>query len=104
MIYLLRRHYEKTQCAPSSSIGLGFVLALFSAASHLFHAARHGSEPFGAARFSCHPRQPHSQDLSEIGSTDGIVVMGLHYRSDRIVPILLTGNPGWNTIVLSAIV
>jgi hypothetical protein len=72
------------------TIGLGCVLALCSAAlTYSTPPAIEGN--FGAtAFFIMQPTStPPSQDLSEIGSTDGIVTMGILIALIVIVPIFL---------------
>lgn len=45
---------------------------------------------FGAALFSIQPTStPQPADLSEVGSTDGIVIMGILIALIILVPILL---------------
>lgn len=75
---------------PIIAIGLGLVLALFSAAlSNSAPPALEGN--LGAAAFfMLQPTStPQPKDLSEIGSTDGIVIMGILIALIIIVPILL---------------
>jgi hypothetical protein len=74
---------------PIITIGLGLVLALFSAA--LTYSAPPASEGnLAAAGIFFQPTStPQPQDLSEIGSTDGIIVMGLIIALIIIIPILL---------------
>jgi hypothetical protein len=75
---------------PIITVGLGSLLALFSAAiSYSTPPAMEGA--FGAATFLVlQPTStPKPKDLSEIGSTDGIVVMGILIALIIIVPILL---------------
>ena len=74
---------------PFITIGLGCVLALFSAAlTYSAPPAMQGD--FAAAFFSIQPTStPPPKDLSEIGSTDGIVIMGILIALITIVPILL---------------
>jgi hypothetical protein len=63
---------------PLITIGLGCILALFSA------ALTYSAPPAMQATST-----PPPQDLSEIGSTDGIVFMGILIAFIIIVPILL---------------
>jgi hypothetical protein len=79
----------KRTIRPLITIILGFVLALSSAAlTYSTPPALEG--PFGGAAFFMHsPSIPPPQDLTEIGSTDGIVIMGFVIASIIIVPILL---------------
>ena len=74
---------------PILTIGLGCVLALFSAAlSYSAPPAMQGD--LAAAFFSVQATTtPPPQDLSEIGSTDGIVIMGVLIALIIIVPLLL---------------
>ena len=74
---------------PIITIGLGFVLALFSAAlTYSIPPAMEGD--FGAAAFFMQSTStPPPPDLSEIGSTDGIVVMGFLISLIIIIPILI---------------
>ena len=72
------------------TVGLGSLLALFSAAiTYSTPPAMAGA--FGAAAFLVlQPTStPKPKDLSEIGSTDGIVVMGILIALIIIIPILL---------------
>ena len=75
---------------PIITIGLGFILALFSAAlTYSSPPAMEGTFG-GAAAFFLQPTStPQPKDLSEIGSTDGIVIMGILIALIVIVPILL---------------
>lgn len=74
---------------PIVTIGLGLVLALFSAAlTYVAPPATQGN--LSAAAFFFQPtKTPQPEGLSEIGSTDGIVVMGVVIALIIIVPILL---------------
>ena len=75
---------------PIITVGLGSLLALFSAAiSYSTPPAMEGA--FGAAAFLVlQPTStPKPKDLSEIGSTDGIVFMGIIIALIIIIPILL---------------
>lgn len=73
---------------PLITIILGFVLALSSAAlTYSTPPALEGT--FGGGAFFMQSSLPPPQDLTEIGSTDGIVVMGFVIASIIIVPILL---------------
>ena len=70
------------------TITLGFVLALTSAAlSYSTPPAMQGT--FGGAFFMQSTTTPPPQDLSEIGSTDGIVFMSFVIVLIIITPILL---------------
>ena len=69
---------------PLITIGIGLLLALFSTAL----PAADG--PFSAAALFMQATAPPVQkDLSEIGSTDGIVIMGFVIALIIITPILL---------------
>jgi energy-coupling factor transporter transmembrane protein EcfT len=75
---------------PIITLGIGLLLALFSAAlTYSTPPAMDGR--FGAgAFFITQPASPPQQkDLSEIGSTDGIVIMGFLIVLIIIIPILL---------------
>jgi FtsH-binding integral membrane protein len=82
----------KRYMRPIITIGLGFSLALFSAAlTYTTPPAMQGT--FGGATTffmqSTSTPLPQDQDLSEIGSTDGIVLMGLLIALIVIIPILV---------------
>ena len=79
----------KSYLRPIITITLGLILALFSAA--LTYSTPPGVEgDFGAAAFFMQPTStPPSQGRSEIGSTDGIVTMGILIALIVIIPILL---------------
>ena len=73
---------------PFITVGLGLVLALFSAAL-TYSAPPNTQGDLSAAAFFLQPTEtPNPQDLSEIGSTDGIVIMGLVIALIIIIPIL----------------
>ena len=74
---------------PIITLGLGFILALFSAAlTYSIPPAMEGD--FGTAAFFMQSTStPPPPDLSEIGSTDGIVVMGFLIALIIIIPILV---------------
>ena len=75
---------------PIITIGLGFLLALISAAlTYSTPPAMEGT--LGAtAFFVMQPTStPQPNDLSEIGSTDGIIIMGIVITLIVIVPIIL---------------
>jgi FtsH-binding integral membrane protein len=77
---------------PIVTIGLGLVLALFSAALTYSSAppAIEGTVSATAVFLQSTPTiTPTPQDLSEIGSTDGIIVMGIIISLIIIIPILL---------------
>ena len=74
---------------PIITVGLGIVLALFSAAL-TYSAPPVIQGNLGTAALFVQPtRTPQPQDLSEIGSTDGIIIMGLVIALIIIIPILL---------------
>lgn len=75
---------------PMITLGLGMLLALFSAAlTYAIPPVAEGDFSAGAF-FALQPTStPAPQDLSEIGSTDGIVTMGFVITLIVIVPILL---------------
>lgn len=73
---------------PIITVGLGLVLALFSAAL-TYTAPSQVQGDLAAAEFFIQPTTtPEPEDLSEIGSTDGIIVMGLLIALIIVVPIL----------------
>jgi hypothetical protein len=78
---------------PIVSIGLGLVLALFSAALNYSYSVSPAIEGtvLATAFFlqSTPTTTPQPQDLSEIGSTDGIIAMGIIISLIIIIPILL---------------
>jgi hypothetical protein len=75
---------------PIITVGLGSLLALFSAAIN-YSTPPAMENAFGAAAFLVlQPTStPKPKDLSEIGSTDGIVVMGILIALIIVIPILL---------------
>jgi hypothetical protein len=74
---------------PILTIGLGLSLALLSAAlTYATPPAMEGTFG-GSAFFMQTTATPPGQDLSEVGSTDGIVIMGVLIALIIIVPILL---------------
>ena len=75
---------------PLITVGLGCILALFSAAlTYSTPPALEGA--FGAPAFliTQPTSTPKPKDLSEIGSTDGIVLMGFLIALIIIVPVIL---------------
>ena len=74
---------------PIITMGLGLVLALFSAA--LTYSAPPATQgDLAAAAFFLQPTTtPQPRGLSEIGSTDGIIVLGFIIALIIIIPILL---------------
>ena len=74
---------------PFITIGLGLVLALCSAALN-YSAPPAVEADFPAASFFLQTTPtPKPEDLSVIGSTDGIIIMGFVISIIIIVPILL---------------
>ena len=70
-------------------IGLGLLLALFSAAL-TFSVPTSTPASFGSAALFLQPTEtPQPEGLSVIGSTDGIIAMGFVIALIIIVPILL---------------
>jgi hypothetical protein len=76
---------------PILTIGLGLVLALFSAALTYSYSAPPVIERnlSTATVFPQSTTTPQPEDASEIGSTDGIIVMGIIISLIIIIPILL---------------
>lgn len=74
---------------PFITIGLGLILALLSAAL-TYSAPTSTPANFASGAFlSQTTSTPPPQDLSEIGSTDGIIAMGFVIALIIVVPILL---------------
>ena len=74
---------------PLMTIGLGLVLALLSAAIS-YPAQPPTQANLAAAAFFLQPtKTPPAQNVSQIGSTDAIVVMGFVIALIIIVPIVL---------------
>jgi hypothetical protein len=74
---------------PIITIVVGFMLALFSAAlTYSTPPAMEENIGGAAAFFIQSTATPHPKDMSEIGSTDGIVIMGILIALIIIVPIL----------------
>lgn len=74
---------------PIVTIGLGLVLALCSAAL-TYSAPPSKQASLGVAALLRQPTEtPQTEDLSVIGSTDGIIAMGFVIALIIIVPILL---------------
>ena len=73
---------------PFITIGLGCILALLTAALS-YSAPPPMNADIGAVIFMQPTSTPQPRDLSEIGSTDGIVIMGVLIALIVIVPILL---------------
>jgi hypothetical protein len=80
---------------PIVTIGLGIVLTLFSAALNYSYSASpaiQGTVSATAVFLQSTPTTtttPQPEDLSEIGSTDGIITMGIIISLIIIIPILL---------------
>jgi hypothetical protein len=74
---------------PLITIVLGSLLALFSAALTYSTPPTVAGAFGGASLFLEATSTPQPKDLSEIGSTDGIVIMGITIALIIIVPILL---------------
>ena len=83
------RDYRASLVRPIITIGLGLVLALCSAAL-TYSAPPSTQASFGsAALFLQTTETPQAEDLSVIGSTDGIIAMGFLIAVIIIIPILL---------------
>jgi hypothetical protein len=74
---------------PMITLGLGLVLALFSAALTYSAPPTAQADLSAAALFIQPTKTPQPEGLSEIGSTDGIVAMGFVLALIIIIPILL---------------
>ncbi len=75
---------------PILTIGIGLLLALFSAALTAYSATPALQGNLAAAALFLQPtKTPKPHDLSVIGSTDGIAIMGFVIALIIIVPILL---------------
>jgi hypothetical protein len=74
---------------PIITLGLGLVLALFSAALTYSAPPAAQGDLAAAALFAQPTKTPQPKGLSEIGSTDGIVIMGFAIALIIILPILL---------------
>lgn len=86
MLYLIKM---KRSTPPLISIGLSLVLALFSAAL-TYSAPSHAQMNFPAGSFFLQATPtPQQEDVSEIGSTDGIIIMGGVIALIIVMPILL---------------
>ena len=79
----------KRTLRPIITIALGCILALLSAALNYATPPAMEGTFSGAAFFMQSTSTPPPQDLSEIGSTDGILVMGVLIALIVIIPILL---------------
>ncbi len=74
---------------PIITLGFGFLLALLSAALTYSAPPAMQGDPAAAAFFLQPTKTPRPEDLSVIGSTDGIIVMGFVIALIIIIPILL---------------
>ena len=74
---------------PILTIGLGLVLALFSAALSSSRPPTMQGNQGGAAFFFQTTPTPQPKDLSQAGSTDGIAAMGVFIALIIVIPILL---------------
>jgi hypothetical protein len=74
---------------PIITLGVGFLLALFSAALTYSAPPAMQGDLAGAALFIQPTKTPQPEGLSEIGSTDPIMIMGCVIALIIIVPILL---------------
>jgi hypothetical protein len=83
-------HRTASLVRPLITVGLGSLLALFSAALTAFTPRGMEGTFSAAAFFMMQPTStPKPKDVSEIGSTDGIVIMGILIALIIIIPILL---------------
>lgn len=83
-------HRTPSLVRPIITITIGFVLALFSAGLTYSAPTIDGNFGDGAAAFFLQSTStPQPKDMSEIGSTDGIVIMGILIALIILVPILL---------------
>jgi hypothetical protein len=74
---------------PLITIGLGLILALFSAALTYSTPPAVQGNLTAAGLFLQPTSTPQPKDLSVIGSTDGIIAMGFLIALIIIIPILL---------------
>jgi hypothetical protein len=75
---------------PIITVTLGCILALLSAAlTYSTYPAMQGTFVSNAAFFLSSTSTPPAQELTEIGSTDGIVIMGFLIVLIIIIPILV---------------
>ena len=83
------RDYLAWLARPLITIVVGFMLGLFSAALTYSRPPAMEENIRGAAAFFIQSTAtPQPKDMSEIGSTDGIVIMGILIALIIIVPIL----------------
>jgi hypothetical protein len=73
---------------PLITVAIGFGLALFSAVLTYSTPPAMDENFSGAAFFLQSTSTPQPKDMSEIGSTDGIVLMGVLIALIVIIPIL----------------
>jgi len=74
---------------PIISLGLGLVLALFSAALTFSAPPTMQGDPAAAAFLAQPTKTPRPANLSEIGSTDGVMIMIFVIAAIIVIPILL---------------
>ncbi len=74
---------------PLITVGLGLVLALFSAALSFSASPSTTANPGLSDSFLQATITPQAEDVSEVGSTDGIMVMGFVIGLIIIIPILM---------------
>jgi len=79
----------KKHMRPILVIGLGLVLALFSAALTFSIPPVIKGNSVNGAFFMQLTATPQPEGLSKVGSTDGIVLMGILIALIVIIPILL---------------
>ena len=79
----------RSRIRPIITLGLGLVLALFSAALTYSAPPTIDGSLAGAALFLQPTTTPQPKDLSEIGSTDGIIAMGFIIALIIVIPILV---------------
>jgi predicted membrane protein len=75
---------------PIFTVAIGLLLALLSAALTAYSASPAMPGSLSAAAFFLQPtKTPQPKDLSQVGSTDGLILMGFIIALIIIVPILL---------------
>jgi hypothetical protein len=88
MLYLVR--LMRTTLRPLLTIGLGLLLAMMGAAlTYSSPPAMQGTFGGTGAFFFQVTATPPQEDLSQIGSTDGIVLMGFFIVLIIVIPIFL---------------
>lgn len=88
MLYLVR--LMRTTLRPLLTIGLGLLLAMLGAAlTYSSPPAMQGTFGGTGSLFFQVTATPVQEDLSRIGSTDGIVVMGFFIVLIIVIPIFL---------------